>query len=195
MTPITVTTWPDEATRTPNSACAWVAETMVEGRVYVARSRYGAANELARQLVASGLADRPMVIHYRGLAGVMTYGSFHAAATRTFREGDQPLHRVRYREQPEGLFLVLGTGQKCVSSPGDDELDPTAADTHETHSPTMRRCEGCDSDFLPARVWSRFCSSACRLRAHRRLAERAGRRQSTPIDIRLIGDSQTPGSP
>jgi hypothetical protein len=30
MMPITVTTRPDEATRTPNSACAWVAETMVE---------------------------------------------------------------------------------------------------------------------------------------------------------------------
>jgi hypothetical protein len=170
ITTIFVTCRSDEATRTPNSSCAWVAETMVDGRVYVARSRYGAANELARQLVASGLADRPMVIHYRGRAGVMTYGSFHAAATRTFREGDQPLHRVRYREQPEGLFLVFGTGQKCVSSPGDNEVDPLGADTHETHSPTMRPCEGCESDFLPARPWSRFCSPACRLRSYRRLA-------------------------
>jgi hypothetical protein len=169
MTPIMVTTWPDEHTRTSNSASAWVAEMMVDGRVYVARSRHGAANELARQLVAAGLADRPMVIRYRGRAGTMTYRSFRATATWTFTEGDQPLRRVRYRERPEGLFLVCGTGQKCVSSPGDDEVDLPAADTHETHSPTMRRCEGCQSDFLPARPWSRFCSPACRLRSYRRL--------------------------
>jgi hypothetical protein len=36
----------------------------VEGRTYTARSRHGAANELARQLVAAGLADRPMVIRH-----------------------------------------------------------------------------------------------------------------------------------
>ena len=47
MTPIMVTTWPNESTRTANTACDWVAETMVEGRAYVARSRHGAPNELA----------------------------------------------------------------------------------------------------------------------------------------------------
>ena len=35
---------------------------------------------LARQLVAAGLADRPMVIRYHGLAGTMIYHSFHTAA-------------------------------------------------------------------------------------------------------------------
>jgi hypothetical protein len=128
MTPITVACWPDESTRTPNSSCAWIAETMVEGRVYVARSRYGAPNELARQLVAAGLADRPMAIRYRGRAGTMFYRSFHAAAIWTFSEGDQPLRRVRYREQPEGLFPVCGTRQKCVSSAGDEVLEPPPAD-------------------------------------------------------------------
>src|SRR5262249_28974157 len=118
----------------------------------------------------TGLADRPMVIHYRGSAGTMTWRSFYAAAAWTYSEGNQPLHRVRYREQPEGLFPVFGTEQKCVSLAPDDELDAPAADTHETHSPTMRRCEGCESDFLPARAWSRFCSPACRLRTYRRLA-------------------------
>ena len=170
MTPITVTTWPDEATRTPNSPCALVAETMVEGRVYVARSRHGASNELARQLVAAGLADRLMIIRYRGRAETMIYRSFHAAAGWAYTEGDEPLRRVRYRERPEGLFVVCGTGQKCVSSPRDDEVDLPAADTHETHSRTTRCCEGCESDFLPARPWSRFCSPACRLRSYRRLA-------------------------
>ena len=66
-------TWPDEATRTSNSACVWTAEAMVEGRTYTARSRHGPANQLARQLVAAGFPDRPMVIRYRGLEGTMTY--------------------------------------------------------------------------------------------------------------------------
>jgi hypothetical protein len=43
------------------------------------QSRHGPANQLARQLVATGLSDRPMVIRYRGLAGTMTYRSFHAS--------------------------------------------------------------------------------------------------------------------
>jgi hypothetical protein len=195
ITTIFVTCRSDQATRTPNSASAWVAETMVEGRVYVVRSRHGAPNELARQLVAAGLADRPMVMHYLGRAGTTTWRSFHAAAEWTYSEGDQPLHRVRYREQPEGLFLVYGTGEKCVSSGAADVLEVPPADGRETHFPATRRCVGCESDFLPARTWSRFCSPTCRLRAHRRLAEKVGRRQSTPIDIRLIGDSQTSGNP
>jgi hypothetical protein len=71
---------------------------------------------LARQLVDAELADRPMVIRSRGIAGAMTWRSFHGTAKSTFSEGDHPLHRVRYREQPEGLFLGSGTRQKCVSS-------------------------------------------------------------------------------
>jgi hypothetical protein len=64
------------------------------------------------------------LIHYRGHAGTMTYRSFHAAATWIFSEGDQPLHRVRYREQPEGLFFVCGAGQKSISSPRADVPEP-----------------------------------------------------------------------
>jgi hypothetical protein len=175
ITQVTVSCWADESTRTPNSACAWVAETMVEARVYVARSRHGAVNKMARQLVAAGLADGPMVVHYRGCLGTMTYRSFHAAATWTFSEGDQPLRRVRYREQPEGLFPVCGTRQKCVSSAGDDVLEPPPVDEPETQAAETRFCDGCDGEFLPARPWSRFCSSACRLRAHRLLARQPSR--------------------
>jgi hypothetical protein len=122
-----VATWPDEATRTSNSACVWTAEAMVEGRTYTARSRHGPANQLARQLVAAGFPDRSMVIRYRGLAGTMTYRSLHAAATWTFSEGERRLRRVRYREPPEGVFLGSGTGQKCVSpSMADDVGRPPA---------------------------------------------------------------------
>jgi hypothetical protein len=89
------------------------------------KSAHGAPNELARQLVAAGFADRPMVIRYQGLAGSMTYRSFHASATWTYSEGNQPLRRVRYREPPEGVFLGSGARQKCVSSPVVDECgDP-----------------------------------------------------------------------
>jgi hypothetical protein len=103
--PIAVATWPDEATRTSNSAYVWIAEETVEGRTYTARSRHGPANELARQLVAARLVDRPMVIRYHGLAGTLTYHSFHAAAMWTFSEGERRLRRVRHREPPEGVFL------------------------------------------------------------------------------------------
>src|SRR5690349_10908697 len=102
MTPIAVTVRPDEATRTANSACVWIAEATVDGRAYVAYSRHGAPNALARQLVAAGLADRPMVIRYHALEGTMACRSFHAAAMWTFSEGERTLHRVRYREPPEG---------------------------------------------------------------------------------------------
>jgi hypothetical protein len=57
MTPISVTCRPDESTRSPSSACLWIAEATVDGRVYVARSRHGAPNGLGRQLVDAGLAD------------------------------------------------------------------------------------------------------------------------------------------
>jgi hypothetical protein len=89
-------------TDTTNSACVWIAEATVEGRTYTVRSRHGGANELGRQLVAAGLADRPMVIRYHELAENMTYRSFHAAAMWTFGEGERKLRRVRYRDPPKG---------------------------------------------------------------------------------------------
>jgi hypothetical protein len=165
MTPITVTCWPNEATRTPNSACVWVAEAMVDGRTHTARSRHGAPNELARQLVAAGIADQPMVIHYHGVARTMTWRSLHAAARWTYSEGDQPLRRVRDKEQPEGLFLRSGEGENAFHRAPDDVVVIPELDPLKTGS---RRCVSCDGDFLPARPWSRFCSPACRLRAHRR---------------------------
>jgi hypothetical protein len=81
----------------------------------------------ARQLVAAGLADRPMVIRYHELAENMTYRSFHAAAMWTFGEGERTLRRVQYRDPPEGVFLGSGTGQKCVSSPMADDMESLPA--------------------------------------------------------------------
>jgi hypothetical protein len=151
---------------------------MVDGRTYTARSRHGAANELARQLVAAGFVDRPMVIHYHGVAGTMTWRSFHAAETWTYSEGDQPLRRVRYKEQAEGLFVRRGDGENAFHRPPDDIVvipEPAPLKTGR------RRCVSCDVDFLPARPWSRFCSAACRLRAHRRLARETRAPKSAAI--------------
>jgi hypothetical protein len=109
--PIAVTTWPDEATRTSNSACVWIAEATIEGRIYTARSRHGPANELARALVAAALLDRQMVIHCLGLAGTMTYRSFRAAATWTFSEGERALRRVRGQANfPEYHYVYIEPG-------------------------------------------------------------------------------------
>jgi hypothetical protein len=170
--PIAVTTWPDEAKRTSNSACVWIAEATVEDRIFIARSRHGPVNELARQLGAAGLPDRPMVIRYSGLAGTLTYRSFYAAAMWTFSEGDRTLRRVRYREPPEGVFLGGGTGRKCVSSPAADDVESRPANGRKAPPPAVgtRHCDGCGAVFRPARPWSRFCCPACRLRPHRRLA-------------------------
>jgi len=136
MIPVSVMTWPIEATRTPNSACVWIAEATVEGRTNTARSRHGAANELARHLVAAGLADRPMVIRHHGLAGTTTYPSFHAAAMWTFGEGERTLRRIRYRQPPEGGFLGSGTGQKCVSSPMAGDMEGLSANRRKAEAPS-----------------------------------------------------------
>ena len=160
--------------------------------------------------------DDGRTIRTEELKGCIRCSSLHAMAGRTFNEGDRPLHRTRYTEQPEGVFLehpealapVRRGKQKCVSSRGDVSLEGIRADTpekgpltpaaemrfgtlgdgyesvsprpvdrqevrlgdgHEAHRTETRRCESCGGDFRPGRAWSRFCSSACRLRVHRRL--------------------------
>ena len=105
-------TWPDEATRTSNSACVWTAEAMVEGRTYTARSRHGPANQLARQLVAAGFPDRSMVIRYRGLAGTMTYRSLHAAATWTFK-ANEGCAASGIESHLRGSFSAAGLGKNA----------------------------------------------------------------------------------
>ena len=137
------------------------------------------------QLVVAGVVDRPMVIRYHGLAGTMTYRSFHAAAKWTFGEGERMLRRVRYRQPPEGVFLGSGTGKKCVSSPMADDMESLAANRRKAEAPPpaieTRRCDGCDADFRPGRPWSRFCCPACRLWAHRRLAGVTGAQELATI--------------
>ena len=87
LPPIVVHQRPDEGTRTPEQSCEWIGEATVDGRTYTARSRMSPATDIARQLVAEGLPDRPLVVRSAGLAGHMTWPSFHEAAKWTYEEG------------------------------------------------------------------------------------------------------------
>jgi hypothetical protein len=120
--PVMVSVQPLKETQTPNSGCLWLAEAEIDGRRFEALSRHGAPNELARQLVAAGIADRPMVIRCQGLAGTMTWRSLHTAAAWTYKEGDRPLRRVRYKARPEIAFSCMRSGQKEGESRRDRSL-------------------------------------------------------------------------
>jgi putative DNA primase/helicase len=75
---------------------------------------------------------------------------------------------TKSEERPEGLFLRSGDGENAFHRAPDDVVVVPEPDPLKTG---RRKCVSCDGNFLPARPWSRFCSPACRLRAHRRLAE------------------------
>jgi hypothetical protein len=92
---IRVYQWPLENTRTPSKSCFYQAACEVNGVSYSARSRNGASNELARVLVAAGIADQPMAVVQKGLKGELTYRSFHRAAKWTYQETEtMPLRRM-----------------------------------------------------------------------------------------------------
>ena len=72
--------------RTQNNGSAWIAEAMVDGKLYSARSRHGAPMALARELVAAGVGDQPVRVSTDGVAGHLTYRSLHRMAGRTIVE-------------------------------------------------------------------------------------------------------------
>jgi hypothetical protein len=85
-----------EETRT-GSGCRWLAEARVDGMLYIAQSRHGAAHALARRLVEAGIEDAPLRLFTDGLAGHATFRSFHEMAGFTYAESEaRPLRRVRY---------------------------------------------------------------------------------------------------
>ena len=94
---------------TPERGSMWIAETVVNGVPYMAQSRNGAPNALARVLVDAGVADDVMRVHHEGLHGYLEWPSFHKAATRTFSEGaSTPLRNVKYTSSPESTEAVQG---------------------------------------------------------------------------------------
>jgi hypothetical protein len=82
--------------RTQRNGSAWLALCIVDGVTYEQRSRFGAVNALARELVAAGIADRPVRIMEHGRLSA-TSRSLHWLATRTIYERDNwPVRNVRF---------------------------------------------------------------------------------------------------
>jgi hypothetical protein len=115
--PIVVRVRPLEATRTPNSGCIWLAACEIDGQHFEARSRHGAANALARELVAAGIPDRPLEVHFEGLAGCLRWGSIAAAAKRTYTEGNRPLQCIRWIAPQNGVQAIRAGSKHGVLTP------------------------------------------------------------------------------
>lgn len=90
--------WPEEATRTSSKSCFYTATGTVDGVTYTARSRSGAAFELARTLIAAGIPDSELRVGQKGHKGDLIYRSFHAAAEWTIKEDASGLRRVRWED-------------------------------------------------------------------------------------------------
>jgi hypothetical protein len=102
---------PEEGSRTPSKPCAWIEETTINGRNFTARSRYGATNELARQLVAAGVPDGSMSVYTASLRGFAIIRSFYRAAQWTYEEtATVPLHRVPYARVEAARERARGAG-------------------------------------------------------------------------------------
>jgi hypothetical protein len=121
---IVVRVRPLEETRTPNSGCVWLAQCEVEGRRFEARSRHGAANALARDLVAAGITDRPLEVRFDGVAGCLRWGSLAAAAGRTYTEGNRPLQCIRWVAPQDGVQAIRAGPKQEVLAPAATLLPP-----------------------------------------------------------------------
>jgi hypothetical protein len=114
---IVVRVRPLEETRTPNSGCVWLAECEVGGRRFEAGSRHGAANALARELVAAGIADRPLEVYRDGVPGCMRWASLAAAARRTYTEGNRTLQCIRWIAPQDAAQAIRAPPKQGVERP------------------------------------------------------------------------------
>jgi|SRR5215813_9469217 len=116
---------PAEPSRSKERPCFYDAETVVDGVRYVARARHGASYDLARKLVAAGIADQPVEIRQEGLRGGITFRSLYRMAERTVTEGSsRPLHSQRWGDLREAFLgaptrdSLQGTGSGVRSTAG-----------------------------------------------------------------------------
>jgi hypothetical protein len=181
-----------ERSRTHTSS-RWEATAEIGGKTYSATSRHGAPQALARVLVAAGIVEQPVEvrsevcvfdngaeIRTEELRGCIRNRSLHAMAEATFQEGDRPLHRARFKELPQIAFPLQPCEQGMRFTPpasilGSEDREPQETERTPEVAP---RCEGCGNELVLQRVWSRFCSPSCRLRAWRAGRAKAG--TSTP---------------
>lgn len=117
----------DPDSRTATRGSAWVAETVIGGQRFSARSRSGAPFELARQLVAVGLPDQPVEIFTQGVRGCVGYRSLHKIATLTIAES--ATKAVRTAKWSEFSSRVGKTGGERGK---DDDREGSDLDPHKT---------------------------------------------------------------
>jgi hypothetical protein len=159
-----------ENSRTAENSCTWLAWTEIAGQRFEARSRRGAAHELARALVAAGILDQPVGITSQGTRGEMRYPSLHRMAGQTYVEGRTTiLHRARYREDERfadpgerAAEPIILPDSGAPEAPKNALQQPAGIPEGQT-----RFCASCAAPFIPSRSWSLHCSAKCRVSAHR----------------------------
>lgn len=114
---------PDEASRSPDKSCWWIAECYIGDEHFEARGRLDAPNALARILVDAGVDDLPVAVLTAGVRGEARYRSLHAMAKLTFTEGVTTLLRAR-KFSPDSWTATAFTGVEGV----DPEFPPLAAE-------------------------------------------------------------------
>jgi hypothetical protein len=127
--PITIVLHRDRP-RAPRKGAWWRAVAIIDGLTYQARSRSGAAYELARQLVAAGVPDQPAVVHQPNVAGFLRFISLHRMATRSLEENaTTPVRDRRWSPPPDADAGVRNAQKWGVNG----EPLPTATAARKTH--------------------------------------------------------------
>jgi hypothetical protein len=167
---ITITCRPIEGSRS-HTGISYLATTTIAGRVYSASSRHGAPFTLARELVAQGVADNAVIVRSEGSAGAITYRSLHHMAELTIAESATvPLRAEKYRKFDRNA--VAGEQGMGSSPPRALSVPSAGYDAPATLplSVTGQICGTCSGSFVPKRSTARFCSTRCRMVAHRKAA-------------------------
>lgn len=86
------------------------------------------------------------------------------ARLREMREQNFLARRSVQRPLPKAARLEAA---KAASHPKVETLRPSETDNETLVEKLSVSCAGCGEDFQPKRSTAKFCSSACRLKAHR----------------------------
>jgi hypothetical protein len=167
---ITITCRPVEGSRS-KAGISYLATTTIAGKSYSASSRHGAPFALARELVAQGIPDDEVIVRSEGAADAITYRPLHHMAELTIVESATvPVRAAKYRKFDQNAV----TGEQGMGSSDVGALSvPSGSDDAPATlrlSVTDPICETCRMPFVPKRSTARFCSTRCRMVAHRKAA-------------------------
>lgn len=131
---ITITQVADEASRTPDRPCYYDASAIVDGVEYKARARYDVTHDIARQLVAAGVPDQPVVTIQLPQGWKVSYRSLHKKAKYTVAEGaSHSVHVERWRDPVEAFARLR------VNAENGGEAPPEASECPEAETPPETR--------------------------------------------------------